>query len=163
MIRFYVCIYFFFYFFFWNVQGIIWPVCSLESKKMTILWRVFLCWVFTTHSTQWGHVERSQLTTFSGQAKSSKRLTSVVLILSPETDNCPSWINRRERMTMENISWSISWKNVANLAGVEPATSGSPVRHTSYWATKAGPFLKNPKYISSNIRKDHYGIQTQKV
>ena len=31
-------------------------------------------------------------------------------ILSPETDNCPSWISRRERMTVENISWSISTK-----------------------------------------------------
>ena len=28
--------------------------------------------------------------TFTGQAKSSKRLTSNVHILSPETDNCPS-------------------------------------------------------------------------
>ena len=39
---------------------------------------------------------------------SSKRLTSIVHILSPETDNCPSWISGRERMTVENISWSIS-------------------------------------------------------
>ena len=31
-------------------------------------------------------------------------------ILSPETDNCPSWISGRERMTIENISWSISRK-----------------------------------------------------
>ena len=31
-------------------------------------------------------------------------------ILSPETDNNPSWISRRERMTVENISWSISMK-----------------------------------------------------
>ena len=31
-------------------------------------------------------------------------------ILSPETDNCPSWISGRERMTIENISWSISAK-----------------------------------------------------
>ena len=31
-------------------------------------------------------------------------------ILSPETDNCPSWISRRERMTIENTSWSISTK-----------------------------------------------------
>ena len=29
-------------------------------------------------------------------------------ILLIESDNCPSWINRRERMTTENISWSIS-------------------------------------------------------
>ena len=31
-------------------------------------------------------------------------------ILSPETDNCPSWISGRERMTVWNISWSISTK-----------------------------------------------------
>ena len=48
--------------------------------------------------------------TFTGQALSSKRLTSIVHILSPETDNCPSWISGRERMTVENISWSISTK-----------------------------------------------------
>ena len=29
---------------------------------------------------------------------------------TPETDNCPSWISGRERMTVENISWSISMK-----------------------------------------------------
>ena len=28
--------------------------------------------------------------TFTGHARSSKRLTSIVHILSPETDNCPS-------------------------------------------------------------------------
>ena len=47
---------------------------------------------------------------FTGQALSSKRLTSIVHILSPETDNCPSWISGKERMTVENISWSISTK-----------------------------------------------------
>ena len=48
--------------------------------------------------------------TVTGQALSSKRLTSIVQILLPETDNCPSWISGRERMTVENISWSISTK-----------------------------------------------------
>ena len=48
--------------------------------------------------------------TFTGQAKSSKWLTSIVHILSPETDNCPFWSSRRERMNIENISWSISMK-----------------------------------------------------
>ena len=42
--------------------------------------------------------------TFTGQAKSSKQLTSIVHILLPEADNCLSWINQRERMTVENIS-----------------------------------------------------------
>ena len=48
--------------------------------------------------------------TFNVQAKSSKQLTNIVHILLPETDNCPSWISGRERMTVENISWSISTK-----------------------------------------------------
>ena len=47
---------------------------------------------------------------FTGQAKSSKLLTSVVHILSPETDNCSSSISGRERITIENILWSISTK-----------------------------------------------------
>ena len=40
---------------------------------------------------------------FTGRALSSKWLTSFVHILSPETDNCPSLIRGRERMTL-NIS-----------------------------------------------------------
>ena len=48
--------------------------------------------------------------TFTGQALSSKRLASIVHILLPEIDNCPSQISRRERMTVENISRSISTK-----------------------------------------------------
>ena len=48
--------------------------------------------------------------TFTGQAQSSKGLTSIVHTLSPETDNCPSWISWRKRMTIENISWTISMK-----------------------------------------------------
>ena len=37
-------------------------------------------------------------------------------ILSTETDNCPSWISVRERMTIENISWSISTKECCILS-----------------------------------------------
>ena len=36
--------------------------------------------------------------TFTGQAYSSERLISIVHILSPETDKCPSWISGRESM-----------------------------------------------------------------
>ena len=39
-------------------------------------------------------------------------------IFLPETENCP-WISGRERMTLENISWSR--KNVADLTVVESA------------------------------------------
>ena len=36
--------------------------------------------------------------------QSSERLTSIVYILLPETDNCRSWVSGRKRMTVENIS-----------------------------------------------------------
>ena len=66
--------------------------------------------------------------TFTGQAYSSKRLTSIVHILSPETDKCPSWISGRETMTVENISWSISTKECCRpRVGIESVTSWSPV------------------------------------
>ena len=46
------------------------------------------------------------LTTLLLGRLSSKQLTSIVHILLPKTDNCPSWISGRERITEENISWS---------------------------------------------------------
>ena len=73
---------------------------------------------------------------FTGQAYSSKRLTSIVHILSPETDNCPSWISGRERMTVENISWSISTKECRR--GLNPRPPGLQSDSTSNWATEAG-------------------------
>ena len=81
---------------------------SLPWSAVIMSWNlVCLCWGFTAQSTQWGHVEYGQFTnqTFFW-AESFKRLTSIVHIRLPETDNCPSWISGRERMTIENISWS---------------------------------------------------------
>ena len=49
--------------------------------------------------------------TFTRQAKSTKQLTSIVHILLTETDNCPSWISRRERMTRKYFmigSWEFN-------------------------------------------------------
>ena len=37
--------------------------------------------------------------TFTGQAQSSKRLTSIVHILSPETDSCPGDVRHRNGQT----------------------------------------------------------------
>ena len=63
--------------------------------------------------------------TFTGHALSSKRLTSIAHILSPETDNCPSWISGRERMTVKNISWSISTKECCRpWRGLNPRPPG---------------------------------------
>ena len=77
--------------------------------------------------------------TFTGQAQSSKRLTSIVHILSPETDNCPSWISGRERMTVENISWSISTNECCRpRRGLNPRPPGLQSDGASNWATEAG-------------------------
>ena len=72
--------------------------------------------------------------------KSSKRLTSIVHILSPETDNCLSWISGRERMTVENISWSISTKECCRprRRGLNPRPPGLQSDGASNWATEAG-------------------------
>ena len=76
--------------------------------------------------------------TFTGQAYSSKRLTNIVHILLPETDNCPSWISGRERMTVENISWSISMKKCCRpRQGLNPRPPGLQSDGPSNWATEA--------------------------
>ena len=61
-----------------------------ESAKRVVL---FVC-VEVLRPSQPNGVMSSAVSlpnhTFTGQALSSKRLTSIVHILSPETDNCPS-------------------------------------------------------------------------
>ena len=88
-------------------------------------------------------------------------------ILSPETDNCPSWISGRERMTVENISWSISTKECCRpRRGLNPRPPGLQSDGTSNWATEAGNHCKrkwhkysmyswkrNRKYFVSKLRK----------
>ena len=60
-----------------------------------------------------------------GRLSPLKQLTSIVHILSPETDKCPSWISGRERMTVENISWSISTKECCRpRRGLNPRPPG---------------------------------------
>ena len=70
----------------------------------------------------------------------------LVHIISPETDNCPSWISGRERMIVKNMSWSISWKECCRTRWE------SPVWRTSGWATKVGNSQSsvNPKSASHN-------------
>ena len=85
--------------------------------------------------------------TFTGQALSSKRVTSFVHILSPETDNCPSWISERERMTTKNISWSISMKECCTPSGGRTRNFLITSRQASTWATEADT------YFMEKIRK----------
>ena len=68
--------------------------------------------------------------TFTGQTESFKPLTSIVQILLPETDKCPSWISGRVRMTLENISWSISMKECCPpWRGSNPRPPGLQLSH----------------------------------
>ena len=90
--------------------------------------------------------------TFTGQALSSKRLTSIMHIPSQETDNCPSWISGRERMTVENISRSISTKKCCRpRRGLNPRPPGLQLDGASNWNTKAGKPLQvvpvSPLYV----------------
>ena len=58
-------------------------------------------------------------------------------ILSPETDNCPSWISGRERMTVESISWSFSTKECCRpRRGLNPRPPGLQSDGASNWATQ---------------------------
>ena len=87
--------------------------------------------------------------TFTGQARSSKRLTSIVHILSPDTDNCPSWISRRERMTVENILWSISTKECCRpRRGLNPRPPGLQSDGASNWATEADQSSYIPNHLN---------------
>ena len=98
----------------------------------------FLCWSFTAQSTSSAISLPNHA--FTGQAKSSKRLTSIVHILSLETDNCPSWIIGRERNDRRNyFIINLQEKNLAGQVGIEPVT-WSPLRCVSDWATDAGTF-----------------------
>ena len=44
----------------------------------------------------------------------------LVHILSPVTDNCPTWISGRERMATEMVSWPISTKECCRIGGSNP-------------------------------------------
>ena len=70
---------------------------------------VCLCWGFYSPVNPVGScwARSVYLTTLLlGRLSPLSGLTSIVHILLPETDNCPSWISGRKRITIENISWS---------------------------------------------------------
>ena len=93
--------------------------------------------------------------TFTGQA-SSKRLTSIVHILLPETDNCPPWIsgeNDRRKYFMINLHERM----LPTLAGVEPVTSWSPVGRRiqlSLRGWQSFQKISNRNHFSK-LKKDH--------
>ena len=69
-------------------------------------------------------------------------------IISPVTDNCPTWVSARERMAIEMISWPISTKECCRTEGSNPR----PHENSSYMhptELQPGPF--SDISISSSI------------
>ena len=85
-------------------------------------------------------------------------------ILSPVTDNCPSWISRRKRMAVEIITWPNSIKECCWTQGTNPRPSPylvdvdptKPPRPSSplsnilwkYWFTSAYCYQKRTRNLS---------------
>ena len=119
-----------------------------------------LCWGLTAQSTQWGHVECGQFTyphfywadlvlqaVNQYFAHSFARNWQLPFLHQWKAEN-----GRRKYFMIKS-----PWKNVADSAGVEPATSWSPVRRTSNWATEVGT-IKSWRRISQNQTSDHLNL-----
>ena len=73
-------------------------------------------------------------------------------ILSPETDNCSSWISGRERMTVENISWSISTKDCCRpRLGLNPQPPGLQSDRVNKYCVWSGSVLFAKAYLSQYL------------
>ena len=78
-------------------------------------------------------------------------------ILSQVTDNFPSWINGRERMTVEKTSWSISTKECCRTGAVN---SRPPDHQSSAHPTE----LPSPAmYFVKNARQRDWAIITCQI
>ena len=70
-------------------------------------------------------------------------------ILSPVTDNCPSWISGRERMAVEIISWPISTKDCRQTWGLSPWLSAYQAdAHPTELPRPALPVICTMEFVS---------------
>ena len=78
--------------------------------------------LFNVPVNNYGHVEtvNKPIHTLPGQAYIWVDNQYLVLILSPVTDNCSTWISGRERLIIEMISWPISTKERCLTGGSNP-------------------------------------------
>ena len=67
--------------------------------------------------------------------------------LLQETDNCPSWISGRERMTVKNVTINLHERMLPASAGFEAAASWSPVGRASE--------PPRPEYLSPRFEQYH--------
>ena len=101
----------------------IWPVKYIKCKMF--------CWVWSFMSQSTAMVKSRQsvylITLGKFDWADNQYFMHILLLVTDITDNNPSWISGRMRMTVEIISRSISMK-VCDRAGIELTTPWSAVR-----------------------------------
>ena len=75
-----------------------------------------------------------------------------VHILSPVTDNCLTWISRRERMAVEMITWPFSIKKCCRTGGSNPKNVAGPEDPTwdllnTSWTRMWQRYWARPTYV----------------
>ena len=68
-------------------------------------------------------------TLFLGRCSPLSSKTVLVHIVLRDTNNCPSWISKRERMTRKYFMINLHKRMLPSQAVIKPMTSWSPVRH----------------------------------
>ena len=99
-------------------------------------------------------------TLFSGLASSLSGLPVSVSILLPETDNCPSWLSWRERMTVKNISWSISMTKCCLTQKGSNSWPPDHIRCASDWAAKASMKMITKTHTHTHTHTTHTHTHT---
>ena len=93
-----------------------------ESKRFQNGPWMLLCWCFTAFRHFLCRFGSGQLTyPHCSWVSWASLIGSFIPVLV--TDNCPSWISGRERMTVEIISWSISTKECCRMWRSNPRPS----------------------------------------
>ena len=103
--------------------------CDIVAiSKVGVTWEVnwgLLVWSLMSHYR--GHVQPVNLpnhTFFLGRRSPLSGLPVLGHIVSPETDNCPTWISKRKK-NVENMPWSVSVREclVLDPAGIKSVPS----------------------------------------
>ena len=87
-------------------------------------------------------------TLFLGKLSPLSTYPVFVHVLLLETDNCLFWISGRERMMVENISWSVLTKECCQTRPDQSGDLLSPVSCASNWASEADGLSGNFFFIS---------------
>ena len=145
----------FFFFFFFEKEN---QTSTSSFAKERFVW---FGWGFTAQSTHYGHVEPISLPTcnhmFSRQTYYSKRLTSTCAHSFARNRQLPV-LNQRTGKNDKKIHYKSPRKDVA---GIEPATFGSPVGRAPDWASEAifvNEYITKTCLYNFNPHKPHFYI-----